>query len=261
MKTLGLKATLMGCGSSHGVPSAGGFWGKCDPNEPRNERLRAALHVESKNTHIVVDAGHDIRQQLNRAQLKRVDGLLLTHSHSDHINGLDDFRAIERSMGKLIDVYSNLETIAEVERLWPHLFRGSADGTYPATMNRHIIEPYKPFTIGDVTVEAVEQDHGSIMSMGYRFGSFAYCVDLAGLSDEALERLQGIETWVVGCASYYNDTVRNHANLKAVMEWVSILQPKMTYLSVLTSALDYKTLCDELPPHIRPAYDGLVIEF
>lgn len=256
-----MKATIMGCGSSHGVPSAGNFWGACDPSEPKNERLRSALLVESDMTKIVVDAGHDIRQQLNRANLKVVDGLLLTHSHSDHINGLDDFRAIEKYSGRMIETYSNLETIAEVERLWPHLFRGSTDGTYHATLNRNIIEPYKPFKIGNITVEAIEQDHGTLMSMGYRFGSFAYCIDFARLSDAALERLQGIETWVVGCAAYHNEKIYNHANLKQVMEWVSILQPKMTYLGVLTAHMDYKTLCDELPPHIRPAYDGLEIEF
>lgn len=256
-----MKATIMGCGSSPGVPMAGNFWGTCDPNEPRNRRTRSSMIVESQNSRLLVDAGHDLRLHLNQYNIQNLDGVLITHAHSDHVNGLDDLRGIQYKSGNLIDTYTDLETFAEVERMWPHLFRGSADGTYHATLGKKVVEPYNKFKVGDIEVEAIEQDHKTCNSLGFRFGKFAYSVDFMGLNDRALEGLQGIDTWFVGCAGYQRETPLNHATLKQVMEWVAIIQPKMTYLGVMTIFMDYKTMCDELPPHIRPAYDGLEINF
>jgi phosphoribosyl 1,2-cyclic phosphate phosphodiesterase len=256
-----MKATILGCGSSGGVPMAGGFWGHCDPKEPRNQRTRSSLLVESDTTTVLVDAGHDVRQHLNRKQVQKLDGLLLTHWHSDHVNGLDDFRPLVAAQNKFLDVYSNEETMTEVRRMWPYMFLGSTNTLYPPTLKPHLIRNSDRFRIGDIDIDSVEQDHGVCTSLGFRFGSFAYSVDLHTMSDESIQRLQGIDTWVVGAAGYHREKTTSHANLKQVLEWVSILQPRMTYIGVLTIYMDYKTLCDELPPHIRPAYDGLEIEF
>jgi phosphoribosyl 1,2-cyclic phosphate phosphodiesterase len=255
-----MKATVLGCGASLGTPAAGGFWGKCDPGEPRNHRSRAALLVQSETTNILVDVTVDLRSQLNRVNLKKIDGVLVSHSHSDHVNGVDDLKVISYHSNRLIDIYGNAETLEEMERRWPYLFRTTADGIYIAFLKPVRIGNYQRFSIGDIEIESFEQDHATCASLGFRFGKLAYSVDMADLNEKSLETLAGVETWIVDCAAYQKEAVLTHANIQRVRKWVDILKPKMTYLTVLTTHMDYRTLCDELPPHIRPAYDGMVID-
>jgi phosphoribosyl 1,2-cyclic phosphate phosphodiesterase len=123
-----------------------------------------------------------------------------------------------------------------------------------------MIDNYQKFRIGDIDVESFEQDHMTCASLGFRFGKIAYSVDIAELNEQSLEALEGVETWIVDAAGYQREAVLTHANIQRVKKWVERLKPKMTYLTVLSTHMDYKTLCDELPPHIRPAHDGLVID-
>lgn len=255
-----MKITILGCGSSLGTPAAGGFWGTCDPENPRNERSRASIMVQTEKTSLLIDASYDLRYQMNRVKLKDIDGLLLSHAHSDHVNGIDDVRVLAYHNNKMIDVYSNRETLDEVERRWPYLFKSSSNGIYIQSFERKEIGNFDKFRIGDIDIETFEQDHTTCTSLGFRFGKFAYSVDVAELSDQSLAKLKGIETWVVDASSYNKETVMTHANLQRVKAWTDILKPKMTYITVLTTHMDYQTLCDELPPHIRPAYDGLEID-
>lgn len=257
-----MKITILGCGASMGTPAAGGFWGKCDPNEPKNKRSRASILVQSAKTNILVDATVDIRLHLNRLNLKSLDGLLVSHAHSDHVNGMDDLRAISYHNNQLIEAYSNAETLDEIERRWPYLFKtmGKGAGIYIEFMKRNEVPNYGTLRIGDIDIETFEQDHTTCTSLGFRFGKFAYSVDVADLNEQSLKALEGVETWVVDAASYHKETVMTHANIARVKAWVERLKPKMTYLTVLSTHMDYTTLCEELPPHIRPAYDGLVID-
>ncbi len=254
-----MKVTVLGCGASMGTPSSGGFWGACDPAEPRNARSRASILVQSDTTDIMIDATVDVRMHLNRMELKKLDALLLSHAHSDHVNGLDDLRGYAYRDNKQLETYADKETLDELERRWDYLFVPKK-GIYVEFLKKREIAAYDRFRIGDIDVEAFEQDHTACTSLGFRFGSFAYSVDVAGLDERALQALEGVETWIVDAAGYQRENVVTHANLKRVMEWVDRLKPKMTYLTVLTSHMDYKTLCNELPPHIRPAHDGLVID-
>ncbi len=254
-----MKITVLGCGASLGTPATGGYWGKCDPAEPRNQRTRASILVESQTTKILVDTTYDVRLHLNRLNMKDLDGVLISHSHSDHVNGIDDLRVIAYHNNKLIDLYTNQETTDELERRWPHLFTPQKN-VYTPFLEKKVIEEYDRFTVGDIEVESFAQDHMTCTSLGFRFGGFAYCVDVADLNEKSLGVLKGIETWIVDAGGYQRETTLTHANLKRVMEWVDVLKPKMTYLTVLTTHMDYKTLCNELPPHIRPAYDGLEID-
>lgn len=255
-----MKITVLGCGASLGTPAAGGFWGKCDPAEPKNHRTRASLLVQSKETNILVDTSYDLRTQLNRLELKKLDGVIFSHAHNDHVNGIDDLRVLAYHSKNLIDVYGNLETLDELDRRWPYLFKTQFEGIYVEFLKKNLIENYGRFKIGDIDIQSYEQDHKTCLSLGFRFGDFAYSVDVAKLSDKSLETLKGIETWIVDAAAYEKETVVTHANIKEVIRWTEILKPKMTYLTVLTTHMDYKTLCDELPPHIRPAWDGMEIE-
>lgn len=255
-----MKFTVLGCGSSLGTPAAGGFWGTCDPKEPKNERSRASLLVQSEKTNILIDTSYDLRYQLNRIGLKQLDAVLISHAHSDHVNGIDDIRVLTYQNKQMMPVYSNKETLDEIDRRWPYLFNPSSNGIYVQSFSRHEIGNYDSFKIGDIGIETFEQDHTTCLSLGFRFGDFAYSVDVADMTEKSLKALRGIETWIVDASSYNKDTVMTHANLKRVMEWVQFLKPKMTYITVLTTHMDYKTLCEELPPHIRPAYDGLEID-
>lgn len=255
-----MKITVMGCGSSPGTPAAGGFWGACDPKEPRNERTRASLLVQSDTTNIVVDTSYDLRIHLNRLALQKIDGVLLTHAHSDHINGIEDLRLISFHHRKLIDVYSNKETLDEVERRWPYMFFTKPDSLYTQFVRRNDVDTNSSFQVGDIKIDSFAQDHTVCTSLGFRFGNFAYSVDVADLDENSLNRLKGIDIWLVDAASYHNESVLTHANLKRVMKWVDRIKPKMTYLTVLSNQMDYQTLCNELPPHIRPAHDGMQID-
>lgn len=254
-----MKITVLGCGASMGTPAAGGFWGACDPAEPRNHRTRASLLVQTDTTNVLIDATYDLRAHLNKLNLKKLDGVLISHDHNDHVNGIDDLRVIAYHSQKLLDLYSNEVTIEELGRRWPFLFKPTKN-IYVEFLKKNIVQNYDRFKIGDIDIECFEQDHTVCASLGFRFGNFAYSVDMADLNEKSLAALKGVETWIVDGGSYNKETVLTHANLKRVKEWVEILKPKMTYLTVLTTHMDYKTLCDELPPHIRPAYDGMEID-
>lgn len=256
-----MKFTLLGSASSFGTPAAGNFWGTCDPSEPRNRRNRACLLAESATTRILIDATPDLRQQLNAFDVKNVDAVLLTHGHSDHINGVDDLRSLAlNNNGAPVQVYGDQETIAEVSRRWPYAFAAENPEYYSAFGKAHILPRYGTLQVGDIDIRIFEQDHVVMKSLGYRMGDFAYSVDMAYLNEDSLQALAGIKTWVVDGSGYKRDRTLTHATFKQIFEWVERLKPEMTYISVLTTHMDYKTLCDELPPHIRPAYDGLVIE-
>ncbi|MFH1158902.1 MAG: MBL fold metallo-hydrolase [Pseudomonadota bacterium] len=255
-----MKITILGCGASMGTPMAGGFWGKCDPDEPRNNRTRSSILVQSETTSILVDATVELREQLNRLNLKKLDGVLISHAHSDHVNGIDDLRMISYHGDKLTDVYGNFETLEEVDRRWPYIFRPKGDGIYVEFLNKKQIGNYQKFRIGDIDVESFEQDHMTCVSLGFRFGRVAYSVDVADLGEKSLKVLEGIETWIVDAGSYNREVTLTHANLRMIEKWVERLKPKMTYLTDLTTHMDYRTLCGELPPHIRPVYDGMEID-
>lgn len=255
-----MKITVLGCGASLGTPGAGGFWGRCDPEESKNHRTRASLMVQSKTTDLLIDTTYDLRLHLNAHKQQKLDGVLISHGHNDHVNGIDDLRAVAYHAGELVDIYSNEETLDEIHRRWPYLFETLFDGLYVQFLQKKPVDNYGKFTIGDIEVETFEQDHTTCNSLGFRFGDFAYSIDVASLPEKSLEALKGIETWIVDAAGYQRESISTHANLQRVMEWTDILKPKMTYITCLTTHMDYKTLCDELPPHIRPCWDGMVIE-
>lgn len=255
-----MKFTLLGSASSFGTPAAGNFWGVCDPLEARNRRSRACLLVESATTRIIVDATPDLRQQLNDYNVSDVDAVLLTHGHSDHINGVDDLRALAVHHKKQLDIYGDQETLDEVGRRWPYVFRVDDPAYYSAFAVARVIPRYGRLRIGDIDIECFEQDHTVMKSIGYRFGDVAYSVDMAHLSEEALRALDGVKTWIVDGNGYRRDKPMTHATFGQIAQWVDRLGPDMTYITVLTTFMDYQTMCGELPAHIRPAYDGLVIE-
>lgn len=253
-----MKATIMGCGSSLGVPAAGNFWGECNPDNPKNRRTRSSLLVQSDDTNILVDSTVDVRDHLNTYDIKRLDGLIFSHAHSDHINGMDDLRVISYVMEHPIETYATPETNEELHRRFDYAFHGGHNIYRPFLKTNNV--DFGEHKIGDIRMNLFRQDHGTCETIGIRINDFAYSVDMVDMDDAALETLKGVKTWVVDAAGFKREKAVTHATLDSVYKWVDLLGIEQTYLIVLTGMMDYDSLCDELPPHIRPAYDGLVLD-
>lgn len=260
-----LKFTILGCGSSTGVPRIGGDWGECDPNNPKNRRRRSSLLVEKDgangSTKIIVDTSPDIRQQLLDTHVRWLDGVFYTHDHADHTHGIDDLRMLVMNEKRRVDVYVHPETLAQLTHRFEYCFKTPEGSGYPPILNPHDIFPGQQVSAegpgGVIEVLPFLQHHGKLKCMGFRFGDVAYSCDLHDLPDETLPLLQNLDVWIV-------DALRRrphptHFNLEMTLEWIERLQPKRAFLTNMHVDMDYDTLCAELPSHIRPAYDGLVI--
>lgn len=257
------KITILGCGASGGVPAIGNVWGKCDPNEPRNQRSRCSIAVQSATTTLVVDSGPDFRMQINRAEIEKIDAILYTHAHGDHINGLDELTSLRRRDKKPMDVYGMPETIEELQQRFNYLFTNDAQGLYPASAvargwdNADIGTTMR---IGDIEFTAFRQDHGTCDTLGFRFGDIAYSTDMVRLNDTALDVLKGIKTWIVDGAGYHQNDNKVHIGIEGVQAYARTLGIEKVYLTHLSLIMDYDTLLKELPDGIFPAYDGLIIK-
>ena len=261
------RLTILGCGSSGGVPRIGNDWGECDPENPRNRRLRCSALVEQKGpaatTTVLIDTGPDIRQQLLGVRLTHLDGVLFTHDHADHTHGIDDLRMLAFRMRRRIDVWADATTRQSLTSRFGYCFETPRGRDYPPILTAHEIVPANPFTVrgagGDLAVQAVEQAHGAITSLGFRFGGLAYSPDISSLTDASAEKLENLDVWIVDALRYTFHP--SHFSVKQALEWIERLQPKRAILTHLNVDLDYKKLAGELPGHVEPAYDGMVVEF
>lgn len=255
-----LKITVLGCGNSTGVPSIGNNWGACDPENPKNRRTRCSLAVRSETTTIIIDTGPEFREQINRENIPRIDAVLYTHAHSDHVNGIDELRIIKSRNKKLVPVYANTETLENLRERFDYMFQGGNHELYPPILDPHELSGAgieEETTCGDIRFIPFEQDHGTCASIGYRFGDFAYSVDVWTLNDRAVEILRGIRTWIVDGAAYKQAENPVHANFETIFRLNEKIGAQNVYISSLSLAMDYETLQRELPEGYAPAYDGL----
>lgn len=260
-----LKVTILGCGNSAGVPMIGNYWGQCDPEEPRNRRTRPSIAIESEDTTIIVDTGPDFKSQINRENIQRISAVIYTHAHSDHVHGIDDLRVFRLRSKTVVPIYSNFETIREIEQRFAYMFNENGpDGIYPRSIDPIIITQDQfgqPMSIGDIEFTPFEQMHGvSVKTIGLRFGDLAYSTDITDLNQQSLETLAGIKTWIIDCNGYKMPHNHVHATLKVVLELNEIVQASQVYLTHMPGFMDYQTLIKELPTGYAPAYDGLVLE-
>jgi phosphoribosyl 1,2-cyclic phosphate phosphodiesterase len=263
---IGLKATILGSGSSGGVPRIGGAdgrgeWGACDPTEPRNRRRRCSLLVESGATQVLVDTTPDMREQLIDARVRRLDAVLITHDHADQSHGIDDLRMIAQNMMKRVDIHAAEDTLRVLTNRFGYCFKGN--DAYPAVLQSHVIpRPFRTFSIpgqgGSIPVLAFDQDHGTMISQGFRFGPIAYSSDVFELDDAAFAALEGVDCWIVDALRYRPHPT--HAHVDKALAWIRRVKPKRAILTNLHIDLDYQTLRSALPEGVEPAYDGLVIE-
>lgn len=256
-----MRVTLLGCGGSQGVPSAAGDWGACDPADPRNYRRRPAVLVETGTPEgepraILIDTPPDLREQLLRAQARRVDAVLYTHGHADHTHGLDDLRPLARAQGGPIPAYGEAAVLDELARRFDYAFPSNGPNPY-----RPIFESYAisgGFAAAGVPAVAFAQDHGFGPSTGFRIGDFAYSIDLVRLPEAAFEVLAGIRLWILDCQQIKPHPT--HSHLAQSLDWIARVKPERTVLTHLGSRLDYAALAALLPPGVEPGQDGLVIE-
>ena len=263
--TAHLTVTIMGCGSSGGVPRIGGDWGACDPLEPRNRRRRCSLlvqrHGEGGSTTVVVDTNADLREQLIDAGVARIDGVLYTHDHADHTHGIDDLRVAALNQRRRVDVYAMPETFAILKTRFGYCFESPPGSGYPPILNAHPIEPGEPVTIdgpgGPVTALPFAQEHGSITSLGYRLGNLAYSSDLHALPDKSLPMLRNLETWILDALRYRPHP--SHLSVAQSLDLIERVRPQHAVLTNLHMDLDYATLRALLPAGVEPAHDGMVL--
>ena len=263
---MSLRVTILGCGSSGGVPRIGNVWGNCDPENPKNRRRRCSILVEriarSGRTAVLVDTSPDLREQLLAVRAEDLDGVLFTHDHADHTHGIDDLRAIAFNKKRRIDCYFDEETRQSVVGRFGYCFEQRPGSSYRPILNARELQPGSPLRIdgagGVLEVLPVRQAHGDIASLGLRFGNIAYSPDVSGLSPEAMSQLQGLDVWIVDALRHTPHP--SHFSLKQAIEWSDRLKVKRAILTHMTGELDYAALKRELPPHVEPAYDGMVIE-
>lgn len=250
-----MKATILGCGTSTGVPRIGNDWGICDPHEPRNRRGRCSILVEHAGTTALVDTSPDLRQQMLDNEVGHIDAVLYTHDHADQSHGIDDLRAFALIGRRKVDVWCHPETLRSLMGKFRYCFEDVRG--YHAILRAHEFG-LAPFAIGNLPVLPIDQDHGTMHSLGFRFGPLAYSNDVVNLSDEALDALAGTRVWIVDALRYHPHPT--HAHLEKAFRWVERVRPERTILTNLHIDLDYRTLLDELPPGVEPAYDGMVVE-
>lgn len=262
---MNLDITILGCGSSGGVPRPGLGWGACNPDNPKNRRRRCSILVErtgdAGTTRVLVDTGPDLREQLLDAKVEKLDGILFTHEHADHTHGIDDLRGLFIRHRRRLDAWLDEPTSRAMHARFGYCFMAPPGSEYPPILNEHRLVPGKPVTIegdgGPVTALPFLQDHGDIPSLGFRFGNAAYSSDLHSMPDDSAAALAGLDLWIVDALRHTPHP--SHFSLSDALVWIERLKPKRAILTNMHTDLDYDALREALPAHIDPAYDGMRI--
>lgn len=261
-----IKITFLGTGGSAGMPQIGGpdgagEWGECDPSEPRNHRSRPSIVIEAPDgNRLLVDTGPDLRTQLTGCKIPKIHALLYTHSHADHVAGLDEIRILNRLINAPMPAYAAAECWEELKERFAYAFRPwTGTGFFRPVFDAHEVKSGDSLDILGLQTQIIGLDHGYATTLGLRIGKFAYCTDVVRFDDSALSALENLNIFVVDCFTRH-DPHPTHANLAQVLAWIEKLQPKRTILTHMGPSMDYAWLLKNLPPGIEPAYDGMVLE-
>ncbi len=253
----GLALTILGCGSSGGVPRATGDWGVCDSNEPKNRRRRCSLLAEAQGTTVLIDAAPDFREQmLAIGPPEAIDATFFTHTHADQAHGIDDLRAYVIKHRRRMDVYALPETVRQLKERFGYCFESTMG--YPAIMNPTAL--HREVAIGPITLEAVPVEHGAMpgtagFRISHRGRAAGYIPDANGIPDASVPRFEGLDLLII-------DALRpsphpSHFSLDDALRWIERLAPRHAVLTNMHIDLDYATLKAELPPGVEPAYDTM----
>jgi len=258
-----LTLTILGCGSSAGVPRPALGWGRCDPNNPKNRRRRCSLLVEQNSgdgiTRVVIDTSPDLREQLIDANVDHLDAVFLTHEHADQTHGIDDLRSVVLHQRRRIATYFNQSTAKDIMARFSYCFISPEGSDYPPILNRHAIEAGESQEIvgkgGAITLQAFNLQHGNIPALGYRIGDAAYTPDLSDIPEESWPALQNLDLWIVDGLRYAPHP--SHFSVDDALSWIARFKPKRAVITNMHSDLDYEVLRLSLPADVIPAYDGM----
>ncbi|HXI87147.1 MAG TPA: MBL fold metallo-hydrolase [Parvularculaceae bacterium] len=267
-----LKATILGCGSSGGVPRLGGpdgagDWGLCDPSEPKNRRLRCSLLVRCGQgeaiTAILIDTSPDMRAQLLAAHCRRLDAVFYTHDHADQTHGVDDLRVFALQQRARMPVYIDEATSGRIVQRFSYCFEQRDGSWYPPVLEKRIMPACGETAViegdgGAISVIPFLQHHGPVDSLGFRIGDIAYSSDVAEMPEKSFDILGGVSTWIVDALQIKPHGT--HAHLEKTLEWIARVKPRRAILTNLHVSMDYQTLQKMLPPGVEPAFDGMVVD-
>jgi phosphoribosyl 1,2-cyclic phosphate phosphodiesterase len=263
---MSLRITILGCGSSTGVPRVGNDWGACNPDNPKNRRLRCSILVEKiapeGRTVVLIDTSPDLRQQLLAARVTRIDGVIYTHDHADHTHGIDDLRMLCYAQRRKIGIWADPRTLGLLRQRFDYCFETPAGSSYPAIVEAHAIVNYAPVTItgpgGGVTFQPFRQIHGDIDTLGLKTAGIAYSCDLNDLPEEALPHLKDLDLWILNTLRYTPHP--SHLTMTKALSWIERMAPRRAVLTHLHIDVDYDEISAKLPAGVSAAYDGMVIE-
>ncbi|MFS4439177.1 MBL fold metallo-hydrolase [Paracoccaceae bacterium GXU_MW_L88] len=268
---MSLRATILGCGSSGGVPRLGGVWGACDPDNPKNTRRRCSLLVEQESaqgtTRVLIDTGPDLRAQLLDTNTGYLDGVVWTHEHADHVHGLDDLRMIvmnryiegQNWLAARLPVWADARTSTALFDRFGYVFETPPGSAYPPILDhQEITGPFEVYGDGGpIPFTPLPVDHGSIEALGFRIKNLAYVPDVVEISEGTLALMEGLDCLIIDALRYKPHPT--HAHVERTLGWIERLKPARAVLTNMHIDLDYETLAAETPAHVEPAYDGLVI--
>ena len=261
-----MRFTILGCGSSGGVPRLGDVWGECDPTNPKNRRRRCAMLVERETkgqgiTRVLIDTGPDMRAQLLDAGVGLLDGVIYTHEHADHVHGLDDLRMIVFNRRRRLTVWATPVCQESLIDRFGYAFVQPEGSPYPPILNLKTIDG--PVTVfgegGDIVFRPFEVQHDSIRALGFRMGPLAYLPDVSEMSDEAWAEVEGADTWVVDALRYTPHPT--HSHLEQTLGWIERSGVRRGVLTNMHVDLDYERMRAETPDNVDPAHDGMVLRF
>jgi len=263
-----LRFTILGCGSSPGVPRINGDWGACDPSNPKNARLRCAALAERISagggvTRVVIDTGPDFRAQMIAARVRRIDAAIYTHPHADHIHGIDDLRAFVLNRRRLVDVWMDETTSKRVHDAFGYCFQTPPGSAYPPIVTEHRLTHGHPVSVhgegGSIGIVPFRQIHGDIDSLGLRFGDVAYSTDVSEFPQESWAHLQKLDLWILDSLRWRSHP--SHLSVEEALGWIARKKPKHAVLTHLHNELDYEALKAKLPEGVEPGWDGLEFSF
>ncbi len=258
-----LTLTILGCGSSAGVPRPALGWGHCNPNNPKNRRRRCSLLAERRSgegvTRVVIDTSPDLREQLIDAAVDHIDAVFLTHEHADQTHGIDDLRSVVLHQRKRIPTYFNQSTAKDIMARFSYCFISPEGSDYPPILTRHSIEAGErqeiPGKGGAITLTAFNLQHGHIPALGYRIGNAAYTPDLSDIPAESWPALEGLDLWIVDGLRYAPHP--SHFSVDDALSWIARFKPRRAVLTNMHSDLDYDVLRRSLPEGVVPGHDGM----
>lgn len=249
-----MKIKILGCGSSYGVPSLSRGYGECNPDNPKNTRLRSSFLLVDNKTTILFDTGPDIRQQLLSVGSPRLDAIVYTHAHYDHMGGANELASALADVHVSLPVYLSAPDASELRKNLSFVFQEKKRTIF----DLHIAQSGKPFLVNQTVITPIAQRHGTGPSTGYRIGNFAYSTDVHDMDESSFRLLEGIDTWVMGVVSPREND--KHLYVARALEWIRRIRPRRAFFTHMGMRMDYDRLCATLPPHVRPVYDGLELE-